>query len=181
MADQGVADGLAGALDGADEPRWSSGAAEELLDPGPTRGVSSDGFRTTALPAATAAAVWRSGNASGKFQGAMTATTPSGSSGRPRLWRSTSCEKRNAPLAAPARGSPRATCTRRRHDQVMHVRLGQGLAGLRDDGLGDGPVVLDEGVGDALEQPAAGAERLPREAACAIRASRPPRRAPRAA
>ncbi len=45
-------------------------------------GVSSDGFTTTALPAATAVAAWTNGIANGKFQGATTATTPHGS------WRS---------------------------------------------------------------------------------------------
>ena len=42
-------------------------------------GVSSDGFTIAAFPAATAAATWRSGIASGKFQGVTIPTTPSGS------------------------------------------------------------------------------------------------------
>ena len=45
----------------------------------PDRGVSSDGLSTTAFPAATAYAACVNGIAKGKFQGAITPTTPSGS------------------------------------------------------------------------------------------------------
>ncbi len=44
-----------------------------------TTGVSSAGLRTTALPAASAAAAMPVRIARGKFQGAITPTTPSGS------------------------------------------------------------------------------------------------------
>ncbi|CAB4950316.1 unannotated protein [freshwater metagenome] len=43
------------------------------------RGVSSDGFITTQLPAASAGAIFQLTNISGKFQGTIEPTTPSGS------------------------------------------------------------------------------------------------------
>ena len=43
------------------------------------RGVSSDGLRTVAHPAARAAAVFRAAMATGKFQGVIKAATPTGS------------------------------------------------------------------------------------------------------
>ena len=42
-------------------------------------GVSSAGFRTTVFPAASAGATFHEAIASGKFQGVMRPTTPSGS------------------------------------------------------------------------------------------------------
>ena len=52
----------------------------------PLSGVSSEGFSSTAFPAATAIAVSVNGMPKGKFHGAITATVPSGScSRRPRL------------------------------------------------------------------------------------------------
>jgi len=42
-------------------------------------GVSVAGFKTTVLPAMSAASVFQLGMATGKFQGVMQATTPSGS------------------------------------------------------------------------------------------------------
>src|SRR5690606_239719 len=45
----------------------------------PATGVSSDGFRTTALPTASATANPRDDRITGKFHGEITATTPSGS------------------------------------------------------------------------------------------------------
>ena len=45
----------------------------------PESGVSSDGFSTTAFPAATAIAVCVSGMLNGKFHGEMIPSTPSGS------------------------------------------------------------------------------------------------------
>ena len=44
----------------------------------PVTGVSSEGFSTTALPAAKAKAMPREDSSKGKFQGEMAATTPSG-------------------------------------------------------------------------------------------------------
>ncbi|VVJ18425.1 Uncharacterised protein [Amycolatopsis camponoti] len=41
-------------------------------------GVSSDGLTTTALPQASAGATFQVSSSSGRFQGTMTATTPSG-------------------------------------------------------------------------------------------------------
>ncbi len=45
----------------------------------PVSGVSSEGFRTTALPAATAEAAWVRGTPSGKFHAETMPTTPTGS------------------------------------------------------------------------------------------------------
>jgi len=45
----------------------------------PTDGVISDGFKTTALPAASAGAIFCASIVSGEFHGVMAATTPQGS------------------------------------------------------------------------------------------------------
>ena len=60
-------------------PGGAPASAKTRATHSPESGVSSDGFSTTALPAATAAAAWLSGIENGKFHGVMTATTPSGS------------------------------------------------------------------------------------------------------
>ena len=41
-------------------------------------GVSDAGLKTTVLPATSAGAIFQTGMATGKFQGVMQATTPSG-------------------------------------------------------------------------------------------------------
>ena len=41
-------------------------------------GVSSDGFHTTVFPQTSAGAIFHSGTATGKFQGVINPTTPSG-------------------------------------------------------------------------------------------------------
>jgi len=45
----------------------------------PTSGISEEGFITTALPAASAGSSFQPGVATGKFQGVISETTPSGS------------------------------------------------------------------------------------------------------
>ncbi len=77
-------------------PAGSSAAAAVSASSVPTWGESSDGLSTTVLPKARAGAAFHSGIAAGKFQGVISATTPSG-------WRRVSC---NAPGACAGMTSP---------------------------------------------------------------------------
>ena len=79
VVDERVADGAAGAQDHVEHALGHAGALEDA-----TRrrravsGVSVAGLKTTVLPATSAGAIFQTGMATGKFQGVMQATTPSG-------------------------------------------------------------------------------------------------------
>ncbi len=65
--------GRSDSASGGSPAAWSASTSASAL-----AGDCSAGFSTTALPAASAAAVIPQGIASGKFQGAITAATPRG-------------------------------------------------------------------------------------------------------
>ena len=131
-------------------------------------GVSSDGLTTTALPAATAAAVCTNGIANGKFQGAITATTPIGSC------RSSSALVLEVRLRETAHARARALGPRSRRSSValstatsssLVVRLGERLAVLRGHERGDARRPRER---RRARPPAAAARRCPARARPAL-------------
>ena len=78
MLDDGVAERRAGAGAEVDHAVGHSGLFEHFDKPAAMVGESLDGLRMTVLPVTMAAAVMPAMMAKGKFQGGMTAPTPSG-------------------------------------------------------------------------------------------------------
>lgn len=79
LTNERIPDRLARALNDAHEPGGAPARRKSSSTQAPECGVSSEGFKTTALPAAIAVAVWVKGMLKGKFQGERIATTPTGS------------------------------------------------------------------------------------------------------
>ena len=79
MADERRAGRIAVARDHVDDARREARLDDELRELSVDVGVTSDGFTTTVLPAASAGKSFQPSSPSGVFQGVIAATTPIGS------------------------------------------------------------------------------------------------------
>ena len=139
-------------------------------------GASSDGLRTTPLPASRAGKIFQDGMATGKFHGVIIPTTPTGGgSSRPSCWRSS--DGTVWPSGAAALAGDEAAHV----DGLLHVaaRLDQHLARLAADEVGQLGLARGDAPRPRPRSARLGPASAPRPTGAARRRPRrPPRRPP---